>query len=102
MKQAAPLFAALSRDRRQRVDQSCTSDDGGQTASCTNPQHLAAKQQRPSGVWLPRRQRLLVRPRISYVYLMVHRSENRFKVGKSISPKDRLSGKRPTSTALWS
>ncbi len=67
------------------------SSEASPSTPCQNSQHSAAKQPRPSGVWLAKRQRLQVRPRISYVYLLVHRNENRFKIGKSISPKDRLS-----------
>ena len=66
-------------------------EEASPSTHCQNPQHSAAKQPRPSGVWLTKRQRLLVRPRISYVYLLVHGRENRFKIGKSISPRDRLS-----------
>ncbi len=79
-----PLVPLVSSDQ-------ALSSDASPSTPCQNPQHSAAKQPRPSGVWLAKRQRLLVRPRISYVYLLVHGTENRFKIGKSISPRDRLS-----------
>lgn len=53
----------------------------------------------PMGVWLPRRPRHPVDGGVnrqahstqpSYVYLFVHATENRFKIGKSKSPTDRL------------
>ena len=42
------------------------------------------------GVWLSRRRRILASPRVSYVYLLVHQTQNRFKIGKSLAPKTRF------------
>ena len=42
------------------------------------------------GVWLPRRRRALASPRVSYVYLLVHQTQNRFKIGRSLAPKTRF------------
>jgi hypothetical protein len=42
------------------------------------------------GIWVPRLEAALVQPKVSYVYLLVHQSENRFKIGMSISPKTRF------------
>ena len=42
------------------------------------------------GVWLPRRKKILASPRVSYVYLLVHQTQNRFKIGKSLAPKTRF------------
>lgn len=45
---------------------------------------------RPSGVWLPRQARAPGCPQVGYVYLLVHLSENRFKIGKSFWPRRRI------------
>jgi hypothetical protein len=45
---------------------------------------------RPSGVWLPKQVRSPGCTEIAYVYLLVHQSENRFKIGKSWMPRRRL------------
>lgn len=42
------------------------------------------------GVWLARRQKVPYRLRASYVYLLVHLTQNRFKIGKSIAPTTRF------------
>lgn len=43
------------------------------------------------GVWMPKRPTKTWRLQTCYVYLLVHQTENRFKIGKSIRPKTRIS-----------
>lgn len=63
-----------------------------------HPSHSSQPSQ-PMGVWLPRKarhpatdgfNRHAASNQPSYVYLFVHATENRFKIGKSQSPTDRL------------
>lgn len=51
------------------------------------------------GVWMPRRPKTPCMPRTCYVYLLVHQTENRFKIGKSIRPKSRIA-QLPERTSL--
>jgi hypothetical protein len=63
------------------------------TSSADCPSAMAAiatTATRPSGVWLPRQTRATGCPQAAYVYLLVHQSENRFKIGKSWLPRRRL------------
>jgi hypothetical protein len=51
------------------------------------------------GVWMPRRAKTPCLPRTCFVYLLVHQTENRFKIGKSIRPKYRIA-QLPERTSL--
>jgi hypothetical protein len=58
----------------------------------TRPHKKASlfREHRPQSLWLPRRPTKPCPPRISYVYLLVHAGENRFKIGHSYQPSKRI------------
>lgn len=76
-----PEVEGTEQDSKDSKDSNCDS-----ASSSNSP----SRGRSVRGVWLPRRRRAIASPRVSYVYLLVHQTQNRFKIGKSLAPKTRF------------
>ena len=89
------LFAPVTRRVESGMDPSDRSDTTNEVGAFSNSGVCSAIPAQmcthgSSTVWLPRNHKRLGKPRKSYVYLLVHQTQNRFKIGKSIDPKTRF------------